>query len=311
MQNTIGIDVSKDHLEVHALATREARTFGNDAKGIARLARWLDGLGAPLVVFEPTGLYGRALEAALARRGVAFHKVNPLRARRFAEGCGKLAKTDRVDAAMLARMGAALALAGQEPRPEKLTELKGLLTARRALARDRARERTRLQAAAGALLRRLAAARVRLLKDQLARLDAELAAGIAADPVLARRAEILASIPAIAAVTVAEVVIDMPELGTLSAKEAASLAGLAPIVRESGSYRGQAHIRGGRPALRRALYMPALVAKRCNPGLRAKADRLAAKNKPPKVVITAIMRHLIVLANTLLAEDRLWQPERP
>ncbi len=145
----------------------------------------------------------------------------------------------------------------------------------------------------------------------MAVLDAEIAARIAADPGLARRAEILLSIPGIGPVTTAELLIDMPELGSIGAGEAASLAGVAPVPRQSGKSRGQAHIRGGGPGLRRALYMPALAAMRCNAGLEAKAQRMAASGKPPKVVITAMMRNLLVLANALLAADRLWQPERP
>ena len=285
MQHTLGVDVSKDRLDAHALATGEARSFANDRAGLARLLRWTRRLGTPLVVYEATGPYHRLLERALAGAGIGFCKVNPLRARRFAEGCGRLAKTDRIDAQMLARMGAALALEAQDPAPQSLCELEDLLTARRALARDLARERTRTPSSA--LLRRLAAARERLLLGQVAVLDAEIAARIAADPGLARRAEILLSIPGIGPVTTAELLIDMPELGSIGGAEAASLAGVAPVPRQSGKSRGQAHIRGGRPSLRRALYMPALVA------------------------ITAVMRNLLVLGNALLAADRLWQPERP
>jgi transposase len=309
MQHTLGVDVSKDRLDTYALSLGEARSFANDRAGLARLLRWTRRLGAPLVVFEATGPYHRLLERALAGAGAGFCKVNPLRARRFAEGCGRLAKTDRIDAEMLARMGAALALEAQEPTPQSLSDLKDLLTARRALARDLARERTRTPPSA--LLRRLAAARERLLLGQIAVVDAEIAARIAADPGLARRAEILRSIPGIGPVTAAELLIDMPELGKIGAREAASLAGVAPVPRQSGKFRGQAHIRGGRPALRRALYMPALVAMRCNAGLEAKAQRMATRDKPPKVVVTAVMRNLLVLANALLAADRHWQPERP
>jgi transposase len=309
MQHTLGIDVSKDRLDAHALSLGEARSFANDRAGLARLLRWTRRLDMPLVVYEATGPYHRLLERTLAGAGIGFHKVNPLRARRFAEGCGRLAKTDRIDAEMLARMGAALALEAQVPAPQNLCELKDLLTARRALARDLARERTRTPRSA--LLRRLAAARERLLLGQMAVLDAEIAARIAADPGLARRAEILRSIPGIGPVTTAELLIDMPELGSIGAGEAASLAGVAPVPRQSGKFRGQAHIRGGRPGLRRALYMPALVAMRCNAGLKAKAQRMATRDKPPKVVITAVMRNLLVLGNALLAADRHWQPERP
>jgi transposase len=193
---------------------------------------------------------------------------------------------------MLARMGAALGLAGREPTPEILADLKDLLAARRGLLRDLVREKARAKAATHPFVRRQIAARLALVRRQVAALDAELAKGIAADPGLARRAAILASIPGLGPVGTAELLIDMPELGTLSGKQAASLAGVAPVPRQSGRTRGQEHIRGGRSALRRALYM-------------------ATSGKPAKVIITAVMRNLLVLANTLLAEDRLWQPERP
>jgi len=311
MQHTIGIDVSKDRLDVHALADGAHRAFANTRADIARLMRWLVRQGGPLAVFEATGRYHGALERALGQAGLAFHKVNPLQARRFAESCGRLAKTDRIDAAMLARMGAVLGLPAQDPRSERLQDLRELLVARRALTQDLAGEKTRAAATPLPLLRRQIAARRKLLERQIAALDEAIAVGVAADPALARRAEILRSIPGIGPVATAELVIDMPELGALTAAQAASLAGLAPVARQSGRWRGQEHIRGGRPAIRRALYMPALVAMRFNAGLRAKAERLAERGKPAKVVITAIMRNLIVLANTLLAEDRLWQPTRP
>lgn len=252
MQDTLGIDVSKNDLAAHALATGEARRFANDRAGIARLARWLIGLGRPLAVFESTGSYTRALEAGLAARGLPMHKVNALRAHRFAESCGRPAKTDRVDAAMLARMGKALTLCAQAPAPANLVHLKELLTARRALARDLARERGHAGGCVAALLRRQSARRLRLLEAQLAELDAAIEAGIAADPGLARRAAILRSIPGIGPVAAAALTIDMPELGSLSGRQAASMAGVAPIERQSGQHRGQAHIGGGRPAVRRA-----------------------------------------------------------
>ena len=311
MQHTAGIDISKDRLDAHLLRDGSHRTFPNDRAGIARLMRWIVREGGPLAVFESTGRYHAALERALGQAGLAFHRVNPLQARRFAESCGRLAKTDRIDAASLARMGAALDLAGQVPAPEVLHALKELLTACRALVADRAGEKTRAGAATSPLLRRQIAARIRLLDRQIEQLRAALEASVAAEPELARRAAVLASIPGIGRATAIALLLDMPELGTLSKAQAASLAGLAPIARQSGRTRGQEHIRGGRPALRRALYMPALVAMRFNAGLRAKAERLGQAGKPAKVVITALMRNLIVLANTLVAENRMWQPTPP
>lgn len=315
MQHTLGIDVSKDRLDAHLLRDGSHRTFPNDRAGIAGLMRWLMRWlvreGGPLAVFESTGRSHVALERALGQAGLAFHRVNPLQAGRFAERCGRLAKTDRIDAASLARMGAALDLAGQAPAPDNRHALKELLTAYRTLVASRAGEKTRAGAAPSRLLSRQIAVRIRLLDRQIEQLRAAMAAAVAADPWLARRVAVLASIPGIGSATAIARAVDMPELGTLTKAEAASLAGLAPVVRQSGRRRGQERIRGGRPALRRALYMPALVAMRFNAGWRAKAERLAERGKPAKVVITAVMRNLVILANTLIAQDRMWQPTPP
>lgn len=311
MQHTIGIDISKDRLDAFALASATHRGFDNTAAGIARLIRWIVAQGGALTVFEPTGRYHAALERALARAGLAAHKVNPLQARRFAQATGRLAKSDRIDAGLLARMGAALALEAQPQAPEILTDLKELLTAQRSLIAARAAEKTRAQATASRLLQRQIAARIRLFDAQIAALGAHIETAIATEPDLARRVDLLASIPGIGRPTACALAIEMPELGQLTRAQAAALAGLAPMTRESGKSRGQAQIRGGRPALRKALYMPALVAMRFNPDLREKAQRLARNGKPAKVIITAVMRNLLLLANTLLAENRKWLPTPP
>lgn len=317
MKDTIGIDVSKDRLDAYSLATQSHLSFDNSAAGIARLIRWMEGQDgaagqdSPLVVFEPSGRYHARLERALSRAGLAAHKVNPLHARRFAEAAGRLAKTDRIDAALLARMGAAMALQPQPADSENLHELKALLSAQRSLITARASEKTRAGETDHTVLQRQIAARIRLLDRQINELGERIEALIAQDPQLARRVEVLASIPGIGRATACAIVIDMPELGSLTRARAAALAGLAPMVRESGRGRGQARIRGGRLALRKALYMPALVAMRRNETMRLKASRLKSNGKPAKVIVTAIMRNLILLANTLLAEDRKWQPIPP
>lgn len=235
-------------------------------------------------------------------------KVNPLQARRFAEACGTRAKTDAVDARMLARMGARLELPPDPPICEAIREPCYLQAARAGIMRARIAVQQRRGQARLALLRRQADRSLREFDRQLAELEAEIDTRIAADPGLDARRRILLSVPGFGPHVTAALVAQMPELGALSAKEAASLAGLAPNTRQSGRWQGKARISGGRRALRQALYMPALSAVRHNPDMRRTFERLRAAGKPPKLAITAVMRKLVLLANTLLAEGRAWEP---
>lgn len=311
MQLTIGVDISKDHLDVCRWPDGVIRRFANDLRGHRALLAWLGEGEVARVVYEPTGPYHRGLERALAGAGLPLAKVNPRQARRFAEATGKLAKTDRADAAMLARMGALLE---PEPRPvasEMLEKLRELHLARRALVKDRTAARNRQKVLSLPLLKRQNAARLKQIESQLAAIDRELEALIAFEPELARRFDILRSIPGISSLAAFALLIDMPELGALDQRQAASLAGLAPATRQSGTWSGRACIRGGRAQLRQALYMPALVAARFNPDLKAKYDQLIAAGKPPKVAITAVTRKLLILANALLRDRREWTPNLP
>lgn len=311
MQDTIGVDISKATLDAYARVQQRHWQFPNNRCGISELLTWIRKLGALLVVFEATGAYHRTLETALAKRNIPFCKVNPRQSRRFAEATGRLAKTDRVDAMTLARMGAVLELPAQAPRTEVINELKELLVARRALVKDQATTKTRAKTAMQKIIQRQTAARLKLIAAQIADLDQTIMARIEAAPDLAARMDILISIPGIAKITAFTMLIEMPELGTLTGKQAASLAGLAPVSRQSGKWRGHERIRGGRAELRRALYMPALVAMRFNRDLHTKACALTAQGKPAKLVITAIMRKLLVLANAVITEGRKWTPECP
>lgn len=305
---TIGLDVSKDMLDAHRLPSGESRRFANDAAGHKALASWI-GARPTRIVFEPTGPYHRALERFLAERGLPLAKVNPRQARRFAEATGKLAKTDRLDAVMLARMGALLAVELRPARSKILDQLKELHIARAALVTDRTAAKNRAKALTLAVLKRQNVERLSQIERQLAAVEAEIEALIKAEPDLARRMAILVSIPGIARLTAFMLIIEMSELGSIEARQAASLAGLAPITRQSGRWTGRAFIRGGRANVRQALYMPALVAMRFNPDLKAKYDQLIAAGKPPKVAIVAVMRKLTVLANALLKAGREWTPK--
>lgn len=237
-------------------------------------------------------------------------KVNPRQAKRFAQALGARPKTDRADAAMLARMGAALALEPQPVRPEILQDLNDLVAARRALVKDRTAAKNRAKGLRLAILSRLNRMPLARIEADLKAMDKAVLEIIEAHPELRARHEILVSIAGIAEVTAAAILTMMPELGHLDRKQVASLAGLAPVTRQSGRWTGKAFIQGGRAALRQALYMPAVVACRFNPDLKAKYDQLIVSRKPAKLAIAAIMRKLIVLANALIRDSRRWQASR-
>ncbi|MCA0002243.1 MULTISPECIES: IS110 family transposase [unclassified Mesorhizobium] len=308
--DTIGVDISKDHLDAHRLSDGASRRFANDNPGHRAFVTWLGEPDAH-IVYEPTGPYHRALERRLAAASFALVKVNPRQARRFAEATGRRAKTDRLDAAMLARMGALLDLEARQPRSPLLNDLKDLHMAREALVKNRIAARNRAKTLTLPILKRHNAQQLRQIERQTAAVEKAIMALIQADSDLSRRFAILVSIPGVSAITAFALLIDMPELGTLGQAQAASLAGLAPLTRQSGQWTGRAFIRGGRANVRQALYMPALVAMRFNPNLKTKYDQLRAAGKAAKVAITAIMRRLILLANALLRDGRNWTPSLP
>ena len=310
MHDTIGIDISKDTLDTYWLSKRKHRQFSNSKTGMGTLIGWIQRANVSLVVFEATGVYHRLLETCLATHSIPFARVNPRQARRFAEGSGTLAKTDRVDAAMLSRMGSLLELKADKPKSETLHNLKELGTARQALLKDRTAARARLKTALYPLLKRQISRRLQQVERDLARIDTAIEVIITADKILSKKAGILISIPGIAKITAYAMLTEMPELGTLSGKQVASLAGLAPISRQSGKWQGKERIQGGRACLRKAIYLPAVVATRYNPDMKANYHELIAKGKCKKLAITAVMRKLVVMANALLRDDRNWAEMR-
>ena len=315
-KHTIGVDISKAHLDVHRLTDGAQRRFDNDAAGFKALIEWL-GESVDQVIYEPTGAYHGEFERALHAAGLPLVKVNPYQARRFAQAAGLLAKTDALDARCLAMMGQALTLRRTQAYSARQAELKELGVAREALMKDRVAALNRRARLRQGLPKRQNEARLRQVDRQLRALDIHIGHLVESDPPLSRRCTILTSIPGVGPITARGLLSEMPELGSLDAKSAASLAGLAPMTRQSGQWRGRAYVHGGRRRVRRMMYrvrrmmyMAALAAMRCNPDLGRKYRQLRAVGKPPKVAITAIMRKLIVLANVLLAEDRVWT-DRP
>ncbi|MBW6495629.1 MAG: IS110 family transposase [Burkholderiaceae bacterium] len=310
MNDTIGVDISKASLDVWRLSDRKHMRFSNDVSGLKALCKWL-GTVPIRIVYEATGRFHRDLEAVLSKAGHGTVKVNPARARRFAQATGKIAKTDRVDAQMLAHMGSTLALDPTPVRSKDMHEISELHVARVALIKDRTACRNRLDTARNRMVITQLKARERQIDKHIAQIDAELIRLIKADPELARRYEILMSIRGIGPVAATAMIVDMPELGTMTPKEAGSLAGLAPVTRQSGNWKGKARIFGGRSGLRTMLFMPAVIATRYNAPLRKTYLALYGGGKPWKVAITAVMRKLIVLANALIRDDRKWTEINP
>lgn len=311
MQDTIGIDVSKGTLDLHRRVDSANIQFSNDTPGFKHLLKWIGPCAPALIVFEATGAYHRSLEKFLNVHQLPYVKVNPKQARRFAQAVGKLAKTDQVDAEMLARMGSALDLQAQEPTHESLHDLKELLMARRGLIKDQTAAKTRLASVTVPLLQRQLKQRLTQIARDIAQIDAGMSQQAGKDDAMAERMDILVSIPGVGKLTAITMLVDMPELGTLDARQAAALAGLAPITQRSGNWQGVARIQGGRPWIRRALYMPTLVAVRFNPDLKVKYTQFIAAGKRQKVALTAIMRKLLVMANALLRAHRKWTEIRP
>ena len=303
---TIGIDISKDNFEAHRLPDGAAKQFSNNAAGFRNLLSWIGGCQIERLVYEPTGSYHLEFECAMDKAGLPLVKVNPLQAKRFAQAVGTKAKTDRVDAHMLAKMGMVLSPPCGVTPSENLRKLKGLHIARRALIKDRTAAKNRSHTITQKLLLKQNKARLQQIKRDLEAIEAEMLTMIESNETTKQALKIIGSIPGIGKLTAIALLVEMPELGMLDNKAVASLAGLAPITRQSGKWQGKAFINGGRKIVRDALYMPALVAIRYNPDMKTKYQSLIQIGKPPKVAITAVMRKLIILANTLIKKNTEW-----
>tara|TARA_R110002073_G_scaffold242247_1_gene404247 strand:- start:92 stop:1063 length:972 start_codon:yes stop_codon:yes gene_type:complete len=307
----VGIDVCKDRLDVHLHPLDQSFAVDNRPHGIRRLKHELARHDVALVVLEATATFHRLAHRSLSQSGIPVARVNPLRARLFAEALGTRAKTDRVDARMLALLGHSLAPRAAPPAPEAIETLQELVHARSAATAERTALANRLGASNTPFLKRELRRRLASLDGHIGRLDTEIAGHIAQEPALARRHAILVSIPSVGPTVSATLIADLPELGTLDRHAVACLAGLAPFADDSGDTNRPRHIKGGRGHPRRALYWAALSAARHNPDLAIFYKRLRDNGKNPKVALTAVMRKLVVLANTLVKEDRTWINHHP
>jgi len=307
--DTIGIDISKATLDIHRLSDGKMMSFSNCPAGFKEFSKFCAQTSVTRVVYEATGAYHSGLERALGAL-LPLVKVNPLQARRFAQAQGVRAKTDAVDAKMLAVMGNAFVLDPDKPATKLQHDLKELRAFRSGLIKDRTRIMSRQKTQTLSIICRQSKARLAQVDKHIAEIDAEVKRLIQSSDTMARSMKILRSIPGIGAVCASTILIEMPEIGRMDRKQVASLTGVAPMTRKSGQWRGKSFIQGGRKVVRNALYMPALVAMRFNPDLKAKYQAMIKAGKPPKVALTALMRKLIELANALIKADRNWEEKR-
>jgi len=302
----VGVDIAKDSLDVCFLAADKRFTTTNDQAGFQQLLQELPTVGSCLIVAEATGGYQREMVAELIAAGHQVAVVNPRQVRDFARGLGILAKTDRLDAEVIARFGQQAKPRPTEKMPEKQDELQQLVVRRRQLIDLRTAENNRLPLARSKSVIKSIRSMVEQLQKKIRQIEKEITDLVESDDQLQCQATLMKSVPGVGAVTAAALLAELPELGRLNRQEIAALAGLAPFNRDSGKFHGRRSIWGGRRAVRKALYMAALTARRCNPVIRALSQRLEAAGKPFKVVLTACMRKLLVILNTIVKNNSVW-----
>lgn len=307
MEKIVGIDVSKDWLDAHALPSGAAGRFANDHGGLDDLIVWLRSLAVDVVALEATGGLEKLCVAVLSAADVAVMVVNPSQVRSYADALGRRAKTDTIDAAVIA---AFVAATQPELRPLKDAETRAfaeLVTRRRQIMQMIGAERNRLRMVEGKAAQKSIKRILAALARELADLDAGMDNQIRQSPLWRVREQLLTSVPGVGPKVARTLIAAMPELGSLDRREIASLAGLAPFTRQSGKWRGKSFIGGGRACVRPVLFMAALVAIKHNPVLKAFRDRLVAAGKPKIVAVVATMRKLLTILNAIIRDQKPWQ----
>ena len=305
----VGIDISKYHFDLHLLPEGKTAHYANDTEGIQQCGRFLAEVRPERIVLEATGGYELALTLALQTAALPVIVVNPRRVREYARSQGRLAKTDQIDARMIAEFAQSPRVQVRELPDSQGRQRMEWLARKRQLVVMHVAERNRREHATDPLVIRGIRRLLTILEKEIAKLDKQIAGAIAADPQLRRKAEICDSTPGIAAAAAAVLVAELPELGRVNRREIASLVGLAPLNRDSGQFRGQRTTGGGRVRVRNALYMPLLTVIRCNPVIRRFYQRLVANGKSKMTALIAAMRKLLTILNTLIKKDHLWDPQ--
>jgi transposase len=303
----VGIDVSKDRLDVHVRPGGEAFVVARNGKGLEELVERLRGLAPTLVAVEATGGFETIVAAAVAGASLPLVVVNPAQVRHFAQAVGKRAKTDPIDAAVIARFAEAV-----KPQPRALPDaaarlLAELIGRRRQIIEMLVAERQREKRADAARVRKSLARHIAALEKELPVIDHDIDTMVRGSPVWREKENLLISFPGIANTLARTFLAEVPELGSLHRRQIASLVGVAPFTRQSGRWKGKSMIGGGRPAARTALFMAALSATRCNPVLRAFYQHLLAAGKPKMVAIIAVARKILTILNAMLRDNKPWQ----
>jgi transposase len=307
----VGIDVAKHHWDVAIAGRRGVLRFMADAAGLAELMAWLKELEVQLVCLEATGGYERSLRAALQKRNLRVSVVNPRQIRDFARSAGELAKTDAIDAGMIARFAATFHPEPDEPPTPALERLRTLRARRQQVVHSLTQEKNRLAIAPDAEARVSIQEAIDFYDGQLRELDRRLTEVISADPVLCQRLALLATVPGVGAVTAAALLAELPELGAMNRGQAAKLVGLAPLNRDSGSLRGKRMIGGGRSQVRRSLYMATLTATRYNQSIQSYYQQLLQRGKAKMTALVACMRKLLLILNAILKNQSPWREAPP
>ena len=303
----VGIDVSKDRLDVAVRPGSETFAVERNSAGLDLLVARLKELSPHIVALEATGGFETVVAAALAAAGLPVVIVNPANVRSFAKAIGQRAKTDPIDAAVIAHFAEATKPAPR-PLPDEATRLLADLTARRRqiiemMVSERQRER-RLTAPR---LKKSIARLLKALQKELTSVDADIDDAVRGSPAWREKEDLLTSVPGVGPTIARTLMAELPELGQLGRKEIAALAGLAPFTRQSGRWRGRSFIGGGRTVVRTAVFMGAMVAKKHNPTLKGFFDRLVAAGKPKMVALIAVARKLLTILNAILRDNRPWQ----
>jgi transposase len=303
----VGIDVSKAKLDVHVHPLGETFSVSQDRDGHDALVRRLKAFKLAVVAIEATGGYERAAVAVLAAAALPVAAVNPRQVHNFAKALGLNAKTDPLDASVIARFAAAVKLEAKPPRDGETLAFAGLLARRRQIVQMLAAEKNRTPAAAASPQLRQSIGRVvEALERELASLDGDIDKAVEASPPWSEKEELLASVPGVGKLIARTMLAEMPELGTMNRKQVAALAGLAPWTRQSGRWRGKSAIGGGRAVPRTVLFLAAMVAGRHNPDLKAFKLRLLNAGKAKKAVLVAIARKLLTILNAILRDKTPW-----
>jgi transposase len=302
----VGIDVGKDRIEVHIRPDAIAFGCDTDAKSLEYLVTRLKPLTPKVIALEATGGYEAIIVATLSNAGLPVAIVNPRQTRQFAGALGRLAKTDRIDAGVIAHFAEMAKLEGKPPADAQLTELRALLARRSQLVEMAKAERQRAARADSTLTRRSCQKMVRQLEAEIARVERAIGKLINASPLFLGRETLLKTIPGVGDVVARTFIAELPELGTVDRHEIAALVGVAPINQDSGGWRGRRMIKGGRPQVRAPLFVACLAVIQHNKPLRAFYRRLVDAGKVKKLAIVAVMRKLVVIANAMVKSGKPW-----